>query len=155
MKNTCKRRRLCVTLLIANLIFIWGNSLLPGEVSSAFSRWVKDILEALFSKPGTAPGEGHGLLRKIAHFTQFATLGMLLTWLLAMLEKKPWLTLLYGFSVACMDEGIQCFIPERGPSIKDVLLDTAGAAFGMGLLLIGYTIYKNRKIKSNLEETKQ
>ena len=41
---TDKRLRLCTALLIANLVFIWGNSLLPGEISGAFSDWVKSVL---------------------------------------------------------------------------------------------------------------
>ena len=47
MIRTDKRLRLCITLLICNLIFIWGNSLLPGEISGAFSDWVKSILEQI------------------------------------------------------------------------------------------------------------
>ena len=41
---TKNRLRLCAALLIANLAFIWGNSMLPGEVSGAFSDWVKSLL---------------------------------------------------------------------------------------------------------------
>ena len=43
------------------------------------------------------------------------------------------------------DEIIQCFIPDRGPSIKDVLIDTSGVALGIGVLLAGYAIYQKRK----------
>ena len=84
MKKTTFRLRLCVTLLVLNLIFIWGNSLLPGEISGAFSRWVKELL-------GIAPGDphtGHGLLRKIAHFTEFALLGITLRCHLQQLRKR-------------------------------------------------------------------
>ena len=48
MKRTDKRLRLCITLLTCVLIFIWGNSLLPGEVSGALSDWVKSILARIF-----------------------------------------------------------------------------------------------------------
>ena len=48
MIRTDKRLRLNAALLICVLTFIWGNSLLPGEVSGAFSDWVKSILERLF-----------------------------------------------------------------------------------------------------------
>ena len=86
MKRTDKRLRLCITLLICNLIFIWGNSLLPGEVSGAFSNWVKSILKQVFLL-GMEGSSGGGLLRKIAHFTEFAALGMCLAWLHGMLQK--------------------------------------------------------------------
>lgn len=155
MIRTASRLRLCVTLLVINLVFIWGNSLLPGQVSGAISHWVKDLLEAIFGSSGGDPSEGHGLLRKLAHFTEFGCLGACLCWLFSMLSKPWWLSLLCGFSAACVDETIQCFVPDRGPGIKDVMIDTAGVAVGITLLLLGYTIYKKQKSKQILEETKQ
>ena len=145
MKRTNTRLRLCIGLLVLNLIFIWGNSLLPGEVSGAFSRWVKELL-------GIAPGDpnaGHGLLRKLAHFTEFTCLGLCLQWLHGMLKKPAWQSLCLGFGVACLDECIQIFVPDRGPAIKDVLIDTAGVCLGIGLLLI-CIIIKNHKFKENI-----
>lgn len=146
MKKTNTRLRLCITLLVLNLLFIWGNSLLPGEVSGAFSRWVKELL-------GIAPGDpdtGHGLLRKLAHFTEFACLGALLQWLHGMLQRKAWRSALWGFGAACLDETIQIFVPDRGPGIKDVLIDTAGVCLGVALLWI-CMIQKKSKIKENIQ----
>ena len=62
MIRSDKRLRLCTALLICNLIFIWGNSLLPGEVSGALSDWVKSILARIFSA-GPKQQTGRGLLR--------------------------------------------------------------------------------------------
>ena len=55
MIRSDKRIRLCCVLLVCNLAFIWGNSLMPGEVSGAFSDWVTAFLEQLM------PGEDDGL----------------------------------------------------------------------------------------------
>ena len=149
MIRTKGRLRLCVTLLVLNLMFIWGNSLMPGEISGAFSQWVKDLFSALF--PGGSGGqEGHGLLRKLAHFTEFSCLGMCLCWLNAMLRRATWHSFIYGFLAACVDETIQRFVPDRGPSFRDVMIDTAGVCVGIILLLIGYAILK--KQTKNLEE---
>ena len=153
MIRTKNRLRLCVTLLVLNLLFIWGNSLMPGEISGAISQWVRDLLSGLFPG-GSDPNEGHGLLRKLAHFTEFACLGILLCWLCAMLRKRLLYSFMSGFLVACVDETIQRFIPDRGPSFRDVLIDTAGVAVGIALLMAGYAIYQTRKQK-NLEENKQ
>ena len=136
--------RLCTVLLILNILFIFGNSLMPGSVSETFSGWVKDFLSSIF---GAFPGDsetGHGLLRKLAHFTEFTCLGLCLTWLFFMLQKRPWLPLLCGFLVACTDETIQCFVPDRGPSFKDVLIDTSGVTLGVLVLLAGYKISKRK-----------
>ena len=136
MRRTEKRMRLCAVLLILLLIFIWGNSLMPGTVSAAFSQWV----QRLFGLTSTGQS-GHGLLRKLAHFTEFACLGAGFGWLYAMLGRKQWISLCNGFLAACVDETIQLFVPDRGPSVKDVLIDTAGVGVGIGLLILGHTIY--------------
>lgn len=153
MIRTRKRMAVCLTLLILNLLFIWGNSLMPGEVSKAISAWVKDLLFHIVPGEGY-PQAGHGLLRKIAHFMEFSCLGTILCWLVSMLGKKPWHSLIYSILAACADEGIQCFVPERGPGIRDVLIDTAGAALGMLILLAGHAVYKRRKQKILKENTK-
>ena len=137
MIRTHTRLRVCITLIVCNLIFIWGNSLLPGQISGAFSDWVKDLLSPLFSLGGGS-SVGGGLLRKFAHFAEFAALGVCLRWLLGMLDTKPirqWLIPVTGaFLVACVDETIQMFVPDRGPGIKDVAIDTAGAMLGIVIL---------------------
>ena len=137
MIRTERRLRLCTALLIANLVFIWGNSLLPGEISGALSNWLKDLLASIL--PGGSPGgSGGGLLRKLAHFTEFACLGMCLTWRMGMLQKHSGFALLLGAAAACVDETIQRFVPDRGPSIIDVGIDTCGVITGMILLLLGH-----------------
>lgn len=151
MKTTNKARSLCVVLLTVNILFIWGNSMLPGELSGAISQWVRDILANLFPGDTSDPNTGHGLLRKLAHFTEFACLGVLLAWLFSILSKPLLVALPCGFLVACMDETIQCFVPDRGPAFRDVLIDTAGVLVGMGLLFLGYTIRK-KQAKQCLED---
>lgn len=151
MIRTQKRIRLCAALVAVNLAFIWGNSLLPGSVSGAFSDWVKELLSMLLPWMGSGGG-GTGLLRKLAHFSEFALLGALLSWLAGMLEKNRLLPLVWGFLAACADETIQRFVPDRGPSLRDVGIDTCGVAAGILLLWLGYTVCKKRKQQYPLEE---
>ena len=153
MKNTAKRRKLCTVLLLTNIAFIWGNSLLPGSVSGALSNWVGEILAMFFPGAPTDPVAGRGLLRKLAHFTEFACLGGLLAWRLCMARRFAALAVAGGFFVACIDEGIQLFVPDRGPSFLDVLLDTAGTLLGMSVLVIGYTIHRKRQIPESEEQS--
>lgn len=156
MIRTKKRMRLCAALLVLNLAFIWGNSLMSAEASRAFSEWVGNLLSTFL--PGGKPGgEGNGLLRKIAHFTEFACLGFLLTWLAGMAGETGlhlWSVPLFGgMAAACVDETIQVFVPERGPGLIDVWIDTCGVAAGMGILLIGYHWFQSKRNKQTLEET--
>lgn len=154
MHRTNRRLHLCTALLLCNLLFIWGNSLLPGDSSGALSEWVRSLLGS-FLPPAQAPGSGH-FLRKLAHFTEFACLGALLVWLHGMLGRKAAstaaLALLGGFLTACVDETIQLFSPGRGPSLKDVGIDTAGAATGIFLLLLGVLAYHKKQHQHFQEE---
>ena len=151
MIRTDKRLRLCTALLICNLVFIWGNSLLPGEISGAFSDWIKSFLEQLsFDESGNSIGGG--LLRKIAHFTEFTALGMCLAWLHGMLRKGKIRPFLWGVLAASVDETIQRFVPDRGPSIRDVCIDSAGVLTGIILLWFGYDYFEKRSARLSLED---
>lgn len=137
MKTRDKQLRICCTLLILNLCFIWGNSLLPAPYSQALSDWLQELL------PGTGtaiagPTDGGGLIRKIAHFTEFTALGLLLRWLWLLRGKKGWMPFACGILAACIDESIQIFVPGRGPGLLDVGIDACGVAAGILLLQIGY-----------------
>ena len=140
-----KRLRLSAWLIACLLCFIWGNSLLPGSVSGRISDAVKSLLAFLL--PGEVPGvtSGGGLLRKIAHFTEFAALGAALCWRFGMLEKRKIMALVFSFGAACVDETIQRFVPDRGPSLWDVGIDTCGVITGMILLQIGYRLWKRKQ----------
>ena len=145
MIRTDKRLRLSKWIIAALLCFIWGNSLLPGEISGKLSDWLKSILAFLL--PQEVPGvtTGGGLLRKIAHFTEFAALGAALAWRFGMLEKRKANALVFGALAACVDETIQLFVPDRGPAIRDVVIDTCGVIAGMGFTLLAHKITKYSK----------
>jgi len=145
MERYQKKIRFWAILVICNILFIWGNSLLPGSVSGAISGFVKDLVFSIFPGLSGAGEGGHGLLRKVAHFTEFACLGMFLSRLLFWAKKPRLLALAGAFLVACCDETIQRFVPDRGPSFRDVLIDTSGAAVGMIFLLVGYAYVKRKK----------
>ena len=138
------------------LAFIWGNSLLPGHISGAFSDWVRKILRQLlpFLFKNASDSAGGGLLRKIAHFTEFAALGACFCWLYAMLMTKQYRLILCaaasGVLAACVDETIQRFVPQRHGCLTDVGIDTAGVLTGIVLFMIVYHINK----KQHLEEMK-
>ena len=149
---TKRRLRLCTVLLVCCLVFIWGNSLLPGEISGAISDEVKEILEAIFPGGGTSPSQEGFLLRKLAHFTEFAALGMCLGWLFGMLKRGKIPPFLLGAAAACVDETIQRFVPDRGPSLRDVGIDACGVLTGLIVLYIGHYYWCKLRTKQHLEE---
>ena len=150
MIRTQKRMRLCVTLTACCLAFIWGNSLMPGSVSGAISEFFERLLQCLFEQ-GESESSGLGfLVRKMAHFTEFTMLGLCLCWLFGMLGKGRLLPFLCGAAAACVDETIQLFVPDRGPSVRDVCIDSSGVLLGVILLTLGHHYVCKIRI---LEET--
>ena len=142
--------RLCIALTACCLVFIWGNSLLPGTISGAISDFVKKILESFFAQGEPEPENGGFLVRKLAHFTEFTALGLCLCWLFGMLGKGKLTPFLWGAAAACVDESIQLFVPGRGPSVRDVCIDSSGVLLGVILLSFGHHyLCKNKP----LEET--
>ena len=149
MKKTDRRLRISAWLLVGILAFIWGNSLIPGEFSGAISQWVKDLLSRIFSRGPEEEGAGGFLIRKLAHFTEFTALGATLGWRFGMLNKGKLRPFVWGVLAASVDETIQRFVPDRGPSVWDVCLDSCGVLTGMVLLYLGHTYLKTlwRKTK--------
>lgn len=144
MIRTKARMRLCIALIILCLLFIWGNSALNAAASSAISDFFSKLLGLV---PQDAP-EGSHLLRKLAHFTEFAALGWLIIWLCGMLGKGGFSALqsalLFCMLTACADESIQLFRPGRSGSIRDVWIDTAGALAGAALLLLIHRLVQRK-----------
>ena len=143
MNRTSRKKIFCTALLICNLLFIWGNSLLPASVSGTLSQWLRDLLG---SAMGQMTGQSDGILRKIAHFTEFGCLGLLLCWRYALKKERklPWLQpAAWGCLAACVDEMLQHFSAGRAPRFTDVILDTAGVLAGIGIFCLGYHKKKN------------
>lgn len=129
-------------LIIAVTGIIWGHSLQPAPESMAVSNSFREWLESLFGGGGGAIMLER--LRKLAHFVEFALLGTL--WgILSRLQNTParrrWMPLL-GALTAPLDECIQIFVPGRAPAVTDVLLDWAGFATGIGIVLLAAKLWK-------------
>lgn len=138
------RLSLCIALILCNLLFIWGNSLLPASISGGLSQWLRDLLGMAL---GEAAGQSDGVLRKLAHVTEFACLGVLLRWLYAMLKKRKQSFLLpaaWGCIAACIDEMLQHFAPGRAPRLTDVAIDSVGVLAGIALFGLGNAIKKKK-----------
>ena len=59
--------------------------------------------------------------------------------------KRISISLLTGVLYAISDEVHQSFVPGRGPSVQDVLIDSLGVIFGILVVIGVIKIYKNLK----------
>lgn len=146
--------RLWVLAAAVWTMFIWSNSLRPAAQSAAQSGAVMDLLAPLLSLTGLKEEVWHTLIRKGAHMTEFALLGVCWT---KLLEHSPDLrrsALRYAAAVglcmltALVDETIQAFVPGRGSLVADVWIDTGGALIGAGLTgMAGFLLRRRNQNK--------
>jgi VanZ family protein len=143
-------------LIWLGVIFLGSTDLMSAEHTS---RVIVPVL--LWLKPGMSPETIRSILfgiRKCAHFSEYAILALLL-W--RALRSGPTLCMklstLFGVALlacaifAASDEFHQSFVKSRTPSVRDVLLDVAGALFG---LLIGASFAQrhHKKTRSTTEK---
>ena len=92
------------------------------------------------------------LVRKSAHFAEFAALGALFCAVFLSFDLKRYKCILFAFlsgaAVAASDEIHQIFVPGRAGMLTDVLLDCAGVLFGcMFSFLVSVIITSVKKKK--------
>ena len=140
------KKRILDILILLNLALIWGNSMLTGLSSEAVSGGVLALLGHFL--PVLLTEAGHTLLRKAAHFSEFALLGLLYCGRHRLVKGEAPVHLMgFGLAVACIDETIQIFTPGRASSLIDVWIDASGFALGLLLIVIFHTI--SNKIKGD------
>ena len=130
-------------LCAAWMAVIFFMSAMPGEVSGEQSGTLVNLLlgaiEAVgISQESVNPALLELLLRKGAHMAEYAVLFLLLLRALRLSgARRPGLSaLLMSAAYAATDEFHQMFSEGRGPSPLDVLIDTAGAGGGWGVLTL-------------------
>jgi VanZ family protein len=118
------------------MAFIWGHSLMSREQSSGESLSLLAFLLPLLRGIGISdPDTAHAVVRKLAHFAEFAALGLFVCGFTVNLgrlrgQRLISLPLLMVLSVAVADEFIQLF-SGRAPMVQDVVLDFAGGLTGL------------------------
>ena len=133
------RRRVFRVLTALWLLFIWGHSLLPASVSHEESGHWLALLQTWM------PWLTSFLIRKAAHFVEYAVLGALLFGA-AGVRHGLWFPPCLGVLAATLDETVQLFADGRSGQISDVWLDLAG--FLTGWIVVGGIAYLCRKRKT-------
>ena len=128
---------LAVAACVAVILAFSGDDFSAGSTS----RIIGPILRWLFPELSPATLQGvHVLVRKAAHLTEYAVLGLLVfRALLLSLAISQARTALLGIAlvlaVAATDELRQSFLASRTGSLADVAIDLTGGALGVCLLL--------------------
>ena len=146
-KNLIFKRILFIVMLLATLYIIFGFSSQDGEQSGNLSLKVTNFIVEMFSKVKNMDlalrmhyiERLHPIIRKLAHFSiyclvGFSVLGFWCTFDIKNKYKLLW-SILLGVSYAASDEFHQSFVPGRGPSIRDVCIDSAGVLTGIFIMI--------------------
>ena len=153
-------------MLLFTFFVIFGFSSQDGETSGGISRNITNKILQFSNKYNALEQEEkeqiadrtERIIRKIAHFSIYTLVGLLLMGLLSTYKiKENWriiLSVLLGMIYAVSDEIHQSFIPGRTPQITDVYIDTLGVVLGVLLILLFIKIYDKYVTKILQKTTK-
>lgn len=160
MKKSSYLRLASLACALIILFAIWQFSAQSAADSSSLSDGLAGLIISLpIGKEWTVSWLTR-CLRKLAHFCLYMALGMSLSG--AVLQWRWWrvlgTVLATGILSAMIDEWHQSFVPGRGPSWLDVLLDSCGVLAGI-ILMLGlrwcYWRYMKRKYtKSSIQKVR-
>ena len=160
-KNLIFKRVLFLIMLVIAFYVIFNFSAQDGETSGSLSRKVTEFIVEILSKIKIINFELklqyiellHPIIRKLAHFSIYTFVGFSIMGFMCTFDTrtitKSGVSFFVGVTYAISDEVHQYFIPERGPSIIDVGIDSLGVLTGIFLLVI--LIIFNEKIVNYLK----
>lgn len=130
---------------------------LSQDSSLSISIVIFNLYDKLVSSPLQGPEQPElmavidHIVRKSAHFTEYALLGAAIAFHFAVWKKSisytMWLPILLAGLYAATDEYHQTFVPGRSGQVSDVLLDTAGAVAGVMIFRIIYLLILRHRQK--------
>lgn len=156
MKN---RKKLLAWLGVAAwmvVIFLFSaqNDTQSGDTSGMVVRWFLSLLYRGFEsfspeRQMELLEAWHLLIRKGAHFTEYAVLAVLVANALRICGKLRWyLPVAISAAYAVTDEIHQYFVPGRACRLLDVTIDTSGAVFGTAVFALGIFLLNKRHRKT-------
>lgn len=136
MKNIPKAAWAAVLIWMAVIFFLShqpGSE--SGELSSAITEKIIAAAEQISPALGYSVEKLHTIVRKSAHFAAYLLLGILALNALRKSGAAGFRSYAFAFCIAAgyalTDEFHQLFIPGRSGEMRDVGIDSAGAAAGL------------------------
>jgi VanZ family protein len=166
-----KRRRVIATIVLVVLVIllyiqIFWFSNLPVEISQQQSLTLTEIvvnflertlsIDLPFNDSYTQIMQLDLLVRKTAHFLEYALLAVLLYSIALVWEKKGLgavlLVLALAVLLAVADEWHQTYVPGRSGLVSDVIIDSVGAICGMAALFLAKRRFVSRQAKTHVSQ---
>lgn len=125
-------KKISTLLAIAWMIFIFIMSSFNSIESSSQSGFIVNIISNILNINNTEILSL--IIRKLAHFTEYLILGILVSNAIHIHNKKIYLAIIICIIYAISDEIHQLFVPGRSCQITDICIDTLGTLTGIFLL---------------------
>ena len=144
-------------IVLLYIYFIFSNSMKVAEVSNQASIKVTWFIVHLLERIGIYANFSvfHGFVRKLAHFSEFAGLGFLVTLALSIcpLFNSRFLNfLLFLIAIPVADETIQRYFAGRSSQLADMIIDgsgfLSGGILGYLFVLVIKDLFQRHKTKS-------
>lgn len=149
-KTKLTAARIVMTILtVAAVGFIFGNSLMNADDSSAESGRILEFINSLLRSVNPDFELSEFAVRKAAHFTEFAVLGALLSVTFRLYVQKSLKAALLaasaGLCTGICDELIQMSSSGRSCEIRDMLIDFSGVVFAALIVFLILRLKDRRK----------
>ncbi|MCD7727197.1 MAG: VanZ family protein [Ruminococcus sp.] len=168
MQNQKSSSRTAFNIIVWILTLLWlcvifRFSAMPAQQSSEQSSFIISVLNSLFNLD-LSSGEIiqkfsiaqsiDFFVRKTAHFTEYAILGVLSFLSFSELGRRQARRRMFQFSAslifcllyAASDETHQLFVSGRSAAVRDVLIDFLGSVAGVAVILL-VTLLKDKRKK--------
>ena len=146
-KKLAIKRLILLVLVILWAIIVFNFSNQDGEESSGLSH----LVTTWIFKTEELVEKYEPLVRKLAHFSEYALGGILIYSLINTynykFRNKIIISTLLGLWYAILDEIHQTFIPYRSGNAKDVCIDMFGFIFGLLFIIIIFKKFNKTRRK--------
>ena len=132
------KKKINIILVIIWMIVIFMMSSFDANTSSNQSNFIVDIIVNIFNIRNIDILSF--IVRKLAHFTEYLILGILVYNLIHSYNKKVIVGIVICILYAVSDEIHQLFVPGRSGEIRDVLIDSMGSIVGSYIYYFIFTI---------------
>ena len=126
------KKKISIILVILWMILIFIMSSFSGNDSSNQSNFIVDIISNIFNINNIELLSL--IIRKLAHFTEYFILGILVYNMIYNLNKKKYISIIICILYAISDEIHQIFTSDRGPRVFDIFIDTLGSSTSIIIL---------------------
>ena len=147
-------RGILIVLILCVFFVIFGfsnqNSQTSGgtsqKVTEAITKNIKKIQDLEQNERKIVIDKIENVIRKIARYSIYALLGLLLMGLMSTFKIKEMdkiaVSLIIGVLYASTDEIHQAFVPGRGAQITDVILDSMGVLTGICITMLFLEVFR-------------